>query len=68
MITISDTLAPVLVAAIRDSFKRNSDLVDGTEVGDVTNIEEFLVSLGILEGEVRKQYLALQKENKQMIP
>lgn len=50
MITISDALAPVLVAALRDSFKHRSDAIDGTEVGDVSDIEEFLVSLSLLEG------------------
>jgi hypothetical protein len=68
MITISETLAPVLVAAIRDAYKLHSDRVDATEVGDVTDLEEFLISLSILEGEVRAQYLALEKANKQMIP
>lgn len=68
MITISDGLAPVLVAALRDSFKYRSDAIDGNEVGDVSDLEEFLVSLGLLEGEVRKQYLAIQKQNPQMIP
>lgn len=68
MISISDALAPVLVAALRDSFKYRSDVIDGNEVGDVSDVEEFLVSLGLLEGEVRKQYLALQKQNPSLIP
>lgn len=68
MITISDALAPVLVAALRDSFKYRSDAIDANEVGDVSDIEQFLVSLGLLEGEVRKQYLALREQNPQMIP
>jgi hypothetical protein len=68
LITISAGLAPILVAALRDSFKHRSEVVHSNEVGDVSDVEEFLVSLGLLEGEVRKQYLALQRANPQMIP
>jgi hypothetical protein len=68
VINISDGLAPVLVAALRDSFKCRSDAVDNSEVGDVSDLEQFLVSLGLLEAEVRKQYLALQKQHPEMIP
>lgn len=68
MITISDGLAAVLVTALRDSFQRRSDIIDTNEVGDISDVEEFLVHLGLLEGEVRKQYLALQKQNPKMIP
>lgn len=68
MITISDGFAAVLVTALRDSFQRRSEIIDSNEVGDVTELEEFLVHLGLLEGEVRKQYLALRKQNPKMIP
>jgi hypothetical protein len=68
VITINDTLAPVLVAAIRDSFDRNTEIVDRHEVGDITSFQEFLISLTHLEAEVRRQYLALEKTNQQFIP
>jgi hypothetical protein len=68
MITISDTLACVLVAALKDSYERNCKLADAAEEGDVEDIEEFLLSLALLEGEVRKQYVALQTHNERMIP
>jgi hypothetical protein len=68
MITINDALAPVLVAAIRDAYKLHSEAIDKTEVGDVSDMEEFLVSLGTLEAEVRRQYIQLETQNRQMIP
>jgi hypothetical protein len=68
MITIGDGFAAVLVTALRDSLLRRSEIIDSSEVGDVAELEEFLVHLGLLEGEVRKQYLVLQKQNPQMIP
>jgi hypothetical protein len=68
MITISDGFAAVLVTALRDSFQHCSKLIDNTEVGDVTELEELLVQLGLLVGEVREQYVALQQQNPKMIP
>lgn len=68
MITINDGFAAVLVTALHDSLQRRSEIIDRNEVGDVTDVEEFLVHLGLLEGEVRKQYLALQQKNPKMIP
>ena len=68
MILINDTLAPVLVAAIRDSFQRNSEIISRCEVGDVTSVEAFLANLGLLETEVRQQYVALEQKNSQLLP
>lgn len=68
MITISDGFAPLLVAALRDAHERCSELIERHQVGDVTDLEEYLMHLGLLEGEVRSQYMALQKQNPNMIP
>ena len=67
MIKISDELAPVLVAAIRDATKYNSSLARSETVRDRTDIEEFLIHLGNLEMEIRRQYEALEKQNKDML-
>ena len=68
MITISKGMASLLVAAIRDAMKYNTDWVERTEVGDVTELEEYLVQLGNLEGEVREQYTRLQNDDARMLP
>src|SRR5262249_27562405 len=67
MIKISVELAPVLVAAIRDATKYNSALARSETVKDPSDIEEFLVHLGNLEMEVRRQYEALERQNKDML-
>ena len=67
MIKISNELAPVLVAAIRDATKYNSALAQSETVKDPTDIEEFLIHLGNLEMEIRRQYEALEKQNKDML-
>ena len=61
-------MASLLVAAIRDAMKYNTERVERTEVGDVTDLEEYLVQLGNLEGEVREQYARLQKDDPRMLP
>lgn len=68
MIEISEELAPVLVAAIRDATKFNSALVRSETIKDPSDIEEFLLHLGNLELEVRRQYEVLEKGNKDMLP
>lgn len=67
MIEISEELAPILVAAIRDATKYNSSLLHSQTIKDPTDIEEFLMNLGNLEMEIRKQYEALEKQNKEML-
>ncbi len=68
MIQVSDVMAPVLVAALRDAMKYNEGLAQSQTVADPTDIEEFLVSLGHLEMEIRRQYEKLQVGNRQMVP
>ena len=68
MIQVSDVMAPVLVAALRDAMKYNEGLAQSQTVADPTDIEEFLVSLGHLEMEVRRQYEKMQVGNRQMVP
>lgn len=67
MISISKGMAPVLVSALRDATKNVADRIEATEVGDVSDLEEYLVQLGNLEAEVRKQYEQLAKADSQMI-
>lgn len=61
-------MAAVLVAALRDATSYNSNLIDSTEVGDVSDVEEFLGHLGCLEGEIRMQYEREQKLDPKMLP
>jgi ABC-type cobalamin/Fe3+-siderophores transport system ATPase subunit len=68
MIQVSDVMAPVLVAALRDAMKYNEALAQSRTVADPTDIEEFLVSLGHLEMEIKRQYEKLQGGNRQMVP
>lgn len=69
MIKISEELAPVLVAAIRDATKYNFSLAQSETIKDPSDIEEFLISLGNLEMEIKRQYEALEKKiNKDMLP
>jgi hypothetical protein len=68
MIQISDVLAPVLVAALRDAMKYNEALAQSPTIADPTGIEEFLVDLGNLEMEIKRQYEKLQVGNRQMVP
>lgn len=68
MIQISDVMAPVLAAAVRDAIKYNEAIAQSRTIQDLSDIEEFLVSLGRLEMEVKRQYEKLQVGNKQMIP
>jgi hypothetical protein len=68
MIKINAILAPVLVAAIRDASKYNEALAQSETIKDATDIDEFLINLGKLEIEVKKQYEALANQNPQMIP
>jgi hypothetical protein len=68
MIQVSDVMAPVLVAALRDAMKYNEGLAQSQTVADPTDIEEFLISLGHLEMEIRRQYEKLQVGNRQMVP
>lgn len=68
MIKINEVLAPVLVAAIRDATKYNSALSESKTIKDSSDIEEFLISLGNLEMEVKKQYEILEMQSEQMIP
>lgn len=68
MIQVSDVMAPVLVAALRDAMKYNEALARSQTVADPTDIEEFLVSLGNLEMEIKRQYEKLQVSNRQMVP
>lgn len=62
MIKISEELAPVLVAAIRDATKYNFSLAQSETIKDPSDIEEFLISLGNLEMEIKRQYEALEKK------
>ncbi len=62
MISISANLAPLMVTAIRDAMKYNEGLLNSETIPDVTDIEEYLVSLGMLEMEVKRQYEAIQQE------
>ena len=68
MIQVSDVMAPVLVAALRDAVKYNEALAQSQTIPDPSDIEEFLVSLGRLEMEIKRQYEKLQVGNRQMIP
>lgn len=68
MITISNPMATLLVAALRDAIRYNTRRIDETEVGDVSSLEEYLVQLGNLEAEVRVQYEREQKKDSQMLP
>lgn len=68
MITISNPMATLLVAAIRDAIRYNNRRVDETEVGDVSSLEEYLIQLGNLAAEVRLQYEREQKKDAQMLP
>jgi hypothetical protein len=68
MIKINAILAPVLVAAIRDASKYNEALAQSETIKDATDIDEFLINLGKLEIEVKKQYEALENQNPKMIP
>lgn len=66
MIKIQRGLAPLLVAAIRDAMRYNKGLVNSETVKDVTDIEEFLLSLGLLEMEVRSQYEKMAADDASM--
>ena len=68
MIKINEVLAPVLVAAIRDATKYNYALSESKTIKDLSDIEEFIISLGNLEMEVKKQYEILEIQSEQMIP
>jgi hypothetical protein len=67
MINVSKGMAPVLISALRDATKYISERIEVTEVGDVSDLEEYLIHLGNLEAEVREQYEALAKSDPQMI-
>jgi hypothetical protein len=67
MITISNVMAPVLVAALRDATRYLSERIEATEVGDVSDLEESLIHLGNLEAEIREQYERLAKSDPQML-
>ena len=67
MISISNVMAPVLVSALRDATKYITQRIDATQVGDVSDLEEYLIHLGNLEAEVREQYEQLSKLDPQMI-
>lgn len=66
MIEISETMAPVLVAALRDAIRHHQAVAE-TEA-DPTDTEEFLLALGNLEMEVRRQYTKLEQQNRDLIP
>ncbi|MET0390558.1 MAG: hypothetical protein ABW321_31590 [Polyangiales bacterium] len=68
MITVTATLAPILVSALKDSYERCSGMADTHEAGDDSQSQEYLMRLWFLECEVREQYLALEKNNPKMIP
>lgn len=57
----------MLISALRDATQYISELIDATEVGDVSDLEEYLIHLGSLEAEVREQYKRLAKSDPQMI-
>ena len=67
MITISNVLAPVLVSALRDATKYVTARIDATQVGDVSDLEEYLMHLGNLEAEIREQYEREAKSDQQLI-
>ena len=67
MITISNVMAPVLVSALRDATRSVTRQIEATQVGDVSDLEEYLVHLGNLEAEVREQYERLCQADPQMI-
>ena len=62
MISVSPNLATLMVAAIRDAMKYNEGLLRSETIRDVTDIEEYLVSLGMLEMEVKRQYEKMEKD------
>ncbi len=68
MIQVSDLMAPVLVAALRDAMKYNEAVAQSQTVQDPSDVEEFLASLGRLEMEIRRQYEKLQAGNRRMTP
>ena len=67
MIRVSKELAPVLVAAIRDAMKFNTSLAESETIKDPTDIEEYLINLGNLEMEVRRQYESLEHSDNGML-
>lgn len=57
----------MLISALRDATKYISERIEATEVGDVSDLEEYLIPLSNLGAEVREHYERLAESDPQVI-
>jgi hypothetical protein len=58
---ISDSLAPLLVQALRDAVRYNEQLLQSETLRDRSEYEEYLVHVSQLFSEVKSEYRKIEK-------